>query len=153
MTHQRVGARSNAHAGRDFEVMARHFFAGQGVALPGSLKVMLGIGMTKKDHAFDLGCEEQKILVECKSHRWTRGARIPVAKLTVWNEAMYYFSLAPGEYRKVMFVLRDECRKRGLTLADYYLRTYAHLVPPDVEFWECDDTNGTAVCIRAALTS
>ncbi|WP_159839450.1 hypothetical protein [Burkholderia sp. 8Y] len=150
MTHQRVGSISNAHAGRDFETAARSFFANQGIDLRSNLKVMVGISAAKKNHAFDLGCDERKILVECKSHRWTSTANIPAAKLTVWNEAMYYFSLAPMDYRKVMFVLRDECPKRRLTLAAYYLRTYAHLVPPDVEFWEYDETAHTALCIRAA---
>jgi hypothetical protein len=150
MTHQRIGAISNAHAGREFEATARRFFANQGIDLRNNLKVMVGISAAKKNHAFDLGCDEQKILIECKSHRWTSTANIPAAKLTVWNEAMYYFSLAPREYRKVMFVLRDECSKRRLTLAAYYLRNYAHLVPPDVEFWEYDESARDALCIRAA---
>lgn len=104
-----------------------------------SHKVAVGVGEIKKEHAFDLGCGDQKIIVECKSHRWTTGSNIPSAKLTVWNEAMYYFHLAPREYRKIMFVLKDTCSRRGVTLADYYLRNYAHLVPIDVEFWEYDE--------------
>ena len=152
MTHQRVGAISNAHAGREFEATARRFFANQGIDLRNNLKVMVDISAAKKNRAFDLGCDERNILIECKSHRWTSAANIPAAKLTVWNEAMYYFSLARREYRKVMFVLRDESTKRRLTLATYYLRNYAHLVPPDVEFWEYDETAHDAVCIRAAQT-
>jgi hypothetical protein len=151
MTHQRVGAISNSHAGREFEANARQFFANRGIALNQNLKVMVGIGAQKKGHAFDLGCDAQKIIVECKSSTWTTGANIPSAKLTVWNEAMYYFSLAPADYRKVMFVLRHECSKRGLTLATYYLKTYGHLVPPDVEFWEFDEMARDAICIRPAL--
>ncbi|WP_201087274.1 hypothetical protein [Serratia plymuthica] len=61
---------------------------------------MVEIDSIKKSHRFDLGCAEQKILVECKSHRWTIGNNIPSAKLTVWNEAMFYFYSAPAEYRK-----------------------------------------------------
>jgi hypothetical protein len=151
MTHQRVGAISNAHAGREFEVNARRFFADRGISLNADLKVLIGTGERKKAHAFDLGCGDQKIIVECKSHRWTSTANIPSAKLTVWNEAMYYFSLVPTGYKKVMFVLRDECAKRGLTLAAYYLKNYGHLVPPDVEFWEYDETARDAVCIRPAV--
>ncbi|CAN0624528.1 protein of unknown function [Burkholderia multivorans] len=65
---------------------------------------------------------------------------------------MYYFSLAPAGYRKVMFVLRDECPKRRLTLAAYYLKTHGHLIPPDVEFWEYDEMTQDAACIRPAVT-
>ncbi len=151
MTHQRVGAISNAHVGRDFEANARLFFANQGIELNRNLKVMVGTGAQKKGHAFDLGCDAQRIIVECKSSTWTKGANIPSAKLTVWNEAMYYFSLAPSDYRKMMFVLRHECSKRGLTLAAYYLKNYGHLVPPDVEFWEYDEAARDAVCIRPVL--
>jgi hypothetical protein len=151
MTHQRPGAISNSHAGREFEGRARQFFANRGIDLNHNLKVPVGIGAQKKRHAFDLGCDAQKIIVECKSSTWTRGANIPSAKLTVWNEAMYYFSLAPTDYRKMMFVLRHECSKRGLTLAAYYLKTYGHLVPPDVEFWEYDEMAHDAACIRPAL--
>lgn len=70
---------------------------------------------------------------------------MPSAKLTVWNEAMYYFFAAPSGYRRIMFVLRDFSEKRGETLAEYYLRTYRHLVPSGVEFWEYNESNLKAV--------
>jgi hypothetical protein len=35
-----------------------------------------------------------------------------------------------------------------VTLATYYLRTYEHLTPSDVEFWEYDDANKTAQRFR-----
>jgi len=98
----------------------------------------------KKEHAFDLGSKKQKIIVECKSHRWTSGDNVPSAKMTVWNEAMYYFSMAPKEYRKIMFVLKDMSKKRKQTIAEYYLHTYNHLVPNDVEFWEYDEATKKA---------
>ena len=90
---QRVGSISNAHVGRDFEVIAQSFFLEQGLHLYPGHFVEVGVGPTKKPHAFDLGCSEQMVIVECKSHRWTAGHNIPSAKLTVWNEAMYYLSL------------------------------------------------------------
>jgi hypothetical protein len=135
---QRVGAVSNAHVGRDFEISAMACFAQQGIVLQPNHEVLLGVGEVKKAHQFDLGCDAQKILVECKSHRWTAGSNIPSAKLTVWNEAMYYFHLAPADYRKIMFVLHDHCPRRQLSLATYYLQTYRHLIPHTVEFWEYD---------------
>lgn len=141
---QRIGSISNAHVGRDFEEAARLFFAAEGIDLKPDIKVSVGVSSTKKLHAFDLGCDQKKILVECKSHRWTSGNNVPSAKMTVWNEAMYYFETAPKGYRKIFFVLRDWSEKHGVTLAQYYLRTYAHLVPPDVEFWEYDETTSKA---------
>lgn len=136
---QRIGSQSNAHVGRDFESAAMSFFSSQGLALQPNIKVPVGIEGKQKLHAFDLGCEEQKVIVECKSHRWTTGDNVPSAKMTVWNEAMYYFLAAPNGYRKIMFVLKDYSSKRGETLAEYYLRTYEHLVPADVEIWEYDE--------------
>ena len=144
-THQRIGAKSNAHVGREFELATKEFFASQGLNLVLNVKVDVGIGATTKKHAFDLGCEDKKVLVECKSHKWTApNDNVPSAKLTVWNEAMYYFLLAPTGYRKIMFVLSDYSDKRKETLAAYYLRTYRHMIPNDVELWEFDEINGIA---------
>ncbi|WP_199170185.1 hypothetical protein [Hydrogenovibrio sp. SC-1] len=98
---QRVGSSSNAQAGRDFEISAKNFFQSQGMNLDLNVKVPVGISALKKDHAFDLGCLEKKIVVECKSHKWTSGDNVPSAKLTVWNEAMYYFLLFPLAIEKL----------------------------------------------------
>jgi len=54
---------------------------------------------------------------------------------------MYYFVASPKGFRKIMFVLYDFSEKRKETLAQYYLRTYKHLVPSDVEFWEYNESN------------
>ena len=136
---QRIGSLSNAHVGLDFELKAQSFFEEKGISLQRNYEVMVGIGIQKKPHRFDLGCPEQKILVECKSHRWTTGNNVPSAKLTVWNEAMFYFHSAPPDYRKVMFVLKDMRRVSNETLAQYYLKTFTHLIPNGVELWEYDE--------------
>lgn len=144
--HQRIGSKSNAHVGRDFELAAQKFFSSEGLNLDLNIKIPVGVSERKKDHAFDLGCQKEKVLVECKSHKWTApNDNVPSAKLTVWNEAMYYFLVSPTGYRKIMFVLRDYSQKRKETLAEYYIRTYKHLIPEDVELWEFDETNQTAV--------
>ncbi|MGV8867866.1 MAG: hypothetical protein ACOH2S_13145 [Janthinobacterium svalbardensis] len=142
---QRIGAESNAHVGRAFEQAAQLFFQAQGIHLQPRHRALVGVGSVKKIHEFDLGCDRQRVLVECKSHRWTTGSNIPSAKMTVWNEAMFYFLLAPTGYRKIMFVLRHTCERRGITLASYYLKNYSHLIPDDVEFWEYDEEVGIAV--------
>ena len=142
--HQRVGAVSNAHVGRDFERVALEYFKGQGIELTRDLPIELGLN-SKKIHRFDLGSNDPKVLVECKSHRWTTGDKVPSAKVTVWNEAMYYFHLAPREYRKCFFVLHHLRSGGGESLLDYYRRMYSHLIPDDVEFFEWDELSGALV--------
>tara|TARA_R110002096_G_scaffold257381_1_gene450740 strand:+ start:62007 stop:62489 length:483 start_codon:yes stop_codon:yes gene_type:complete len=150
---QREGAVSNAHVGRDFENVALRALRSEGISLYQNHRVAVGVGGKKKDHAFDLGSGEQKVLVECKSHRWTKGNNVPSAKITTWNEAMYYFAVAPSKYRKIMFVLRDARKSTGETLAEYYVRLYSHLIPDDVELWEYDEqTDGVKRVINDART-
>ena len=134
---QRAGSTSNSHVGANFEAIAQEFFACRGVSLRRSYGVPVGMS-SKKERKFDLGSDDPPVLVECKSHTWTSGGNVPSARITVWNEAMYYFFLTPEEYRKVLFVLRDFNEKREETLAQYYLKNYAHMIPEDVEILEYD---------------
>ena len=133
---QRIGADHNTGVGQRFEDIARSFFKKQGVDLVQNFSVPVGVATHKKAHRFDLGSLAPPVLLECKSHAWTSGDNVPSAKMTVWNEAMYYFHIAPKEYRKIMFVLKHQ--RKGISLASYYLRTYGHLVPEGVEVWEFD---------------
>lgn len=135
---QRVGSVSNAHVGRDFETEAQRYFQDKrGISLQKDYPVEIGVpGKDKKEKRFDLGSDDPPVLVECKSHRWTTGGNVPSAKMHIWNEVMYHFSLAPAHYEKILFVLRDYSEKRGETLADYYRRIYGHLIPDDVEIVE-----------------
>ena len=141
---QRIGSVSNAHAGSDFEQIAARKLAQGGLKVEANLAVPVGVGVHKKAHRFDLGSEEPPVIVECKSHTWTSGGNMPSAKITVWNEAMYYFSLAPDRFRKIFFVLKDVRRQESL--AEYYVRLYRHLIPSDVEVWEyCAQTDQVVV--------
>lgn len=133
----------NAQAGKDSELTAQSFLASEGLKLARDIKIEVDIKSRKKEHAFDLG-GDQKVVAACKSHKWTAGVNVASAKLTVWNEAMYYFLAAPERYRKIMFVLRDFSEKRGEILVEYYLRTYGHLIPSDVEFQEYDELTALA---------
>jgi hypothetical protein len=66
-------------------------------------KYVMNLGITvKKAHKFDLGNKENKILIECKAHTWTKSDNMPSAKVATWNEAMFYFNLAPKEYKKIL---------------------------------------------------
>jgi hypothetical protein len=144
---QRKGATSNSHVGRDFEASIKAYFARQGLLLTPSTAVPIGIS-SKKSHAFDLVSTTDKILVECKAHTWTEGGNVPSAKLTVWNEAMFLFNVAPAGYRKILAVLKDYNIKRNETLAEYYVRTYSHLIPGDVEVWEYDESTKDCKLIK-----
>jgi len=99
-------------------------------------------GRTSKLRKFDLGSHQQKILVECKNHNWTAGGNIPSAKMSVWNEAMYYFHAAPPDYKKLLFVPLRRRPRTGQSLAEYYIATYKHLIPRGVEIWEYDEVSG-----------
>ncbi|MBV9548724.1 MAG: hypothetical protein JO256_03510 [Alphaproteobacteria bacterium] len=147
---QRVGAISNAHAGADFESVARDFFLKkESLTLSSNFDVLLGARNHKKHRRFDLGCDGDKpTLIECKSHKWTAENNIPSAKITVWNESMYYFHFAPSAYRKILFVLKDSRARGGESLAAYYIRNYGHLIPHSVEIWEYDVLAGDAVRIH-----
>lgn len=142
--HQRVGSISNAHVGADFELIALEYFAKKAITLSRNFVVEIGVSK-KKPHSFDLGTAKEKVLVECKSHRWTAGAKVPSAKMTVWNEAMYYFHLAPADYRKILFVLHHRREEAGESLLSYYKRTHFHLIPDGVEFLEWDEETGDIV--------
>ena len=144
---QRKGADSNTQVGRDFEAKAQAFFAGQGLHLTRAISIKIGIN-GKKPHNFDLGDHSSKILVECKAHKWTEGGNVPSAKMTTWNQAMFFFHVAPADFRKILFVVRDFSRKRNETLGQYYIRTNPHLIPKDVEVWEYDQSQRMATRIR-----
>lgn len=147
--HQRIGSISNAHAGREFELAALKFFQEvEGIPLKRSFKIPIGASTARKLHEFDLGSEQSKIVVECKSHTWTVSGGVPSAKMITWNQAMYYFHLLPAGYRRIMFVLKDLRAGNGESLAAYYLRTHGHLVPDGVEFWEYDTLTCSAIRVH-----
>jgi hypothetical protein len=150
MTHQRQGAVSNTHVGQTFEGLVQGFFAKQGLQLARGHQVLIGTAERKKRKNFDLGCDDAKIIVECKSSTWTKAGNVPSAKLKDWNSEMFHFMLAPTDYRKIMFVTRAVRTRDGESLAEYYLRLKGHLAPPNVEFWEYDEQTNEAVCLRSS---
>jgi hypothetical protein len=126
----------NPRRGAAFEGAVRRFFERRGTHLEPHYAVDVGARSVRKSRRFDLGCAEPATLVECKRHTWTGGGNAPSAKLSVWNEAMFYFLIAPRKYRKMLVVLRNE--RRGESLVAHYLRRFSHLVPTGVEIWEVD---------------
>ncbi len=145
---QRIGSKSNADVGRKFELAAREHFLKQKIILEINFPVLIGVGKVKRSRKFDLGSNDPSILVECKSHKWTKGDNVPSAKITVWNEAMFYFHLVPSQYRKIFFVLRNISKKRKMSLAEYYVSNHDHLIPTDVEILEYDEKLKKVIKIR-----
>ena len=99
---QRKGAKSNTHVGKEFEKSTMSFFSKQGLSLEENFSISIGINGTRH-HSFDLASLADKILIECKSHTWTEGDNVPSAKMTTWDQAMYFFHVAPKGYRKIFF--------------------------------------------------
>ena len=143
--HQRLDSISNAHVGADFEKAALLFFGKQGKQLTRNFPLEIGVHDKKKIHRFDLGSANLKIIIECKSHKWTAGGKVPSAKMATWNEAMLYFHLAPKDFTKIFFTLHDKRQTNGESLVAYYKRTYAHIIPKDVEFLEYDESIGNII--------
>ncbi len=126
----------NPGRGADFERTAKSEFTRLGIPLHKDFSVAVGISSKKKPHKFDLGSSSPPVLVECKRHTWTKGGNAPSAKLTIWNEAMYYFAVAPDKYRKILYVLRSV--RHGESLSNHYVNRFGHLIPDGVEIWEYD---------------
>ncbi len=131
--------------GSEFKHFVKLFFAQRGLNLESEFPVLIGAGAETRQHCFDLGSAAPPVLLECKCHTWTAGGNSPSAKLTIWNEAMYFFALAPRKYRKIFAAVKD--MRADLTLSQQYLRLFKHLVPPAVEIWEFDTARRTAACV------
>ena len=149
-THQQPDGSSNHKAGAAFELAAFNYLRGLGLSLHRKFKFPVGAGGSTKLKEFDLGSQSPLILVECKKHTWTRGQKRsnPSAKMAAWNEALFYFSLIRAPAQKILFVLRHTNPRTGVSLADHYFKSYSHLIAPDVEIWEFDDTSLTHRVIK-----
>lgn len=128
--------KDNPKIGRKFEGTAKNYFKEKGIILQKQFLIPVGVNEKKINHAFDLGSKNPPLLVECKAHTRTKGNYAPSAKLSLWNEAMYYFNLAPKNFRKILFVMKSTLRRQ--TLAEHYISRFEHLIPSDVEIWEYD---------------
>jgi hypothetical protein len=141
---QRIDSVSNTKAGKDFELLAQAaILASENINLQFNISLEVGVAEIKKRHTFDLGSHTHRIIVECKSHRWTTGNNVPSAKITTWHAAMYYFLLAPASYRKIFFCLHHHSEKHRQSMAEYYIKHHSHLIPRDVEIWEYCESNQT----------
>ena len=141
-----MGNSDNPRKGSDFEKSAKEYFKSKNIDLQHSFSIPVGFSNIKKEHKFDLGSADPAILVECKFHSWTESGNSPSAKLSVWNEAMFYFIAAPNNYRKILFVLKSMRNK--ISLASHYVNRYGHLIPNGVDILEYDLNNSSAYRIN-----
>ena len=86
------------------------------------------IGNPPKDHKFDIVAEDGSFAIECKCYTWTVTGNVPSAKMGFTNEAAFYLSFLPDTYEKYIVMLKATHKKREETLAEYYYRTYKHLI-------------------------
>ena len=131
---QRKGGKTNTQIGNEFENIVLEYFYNEGIYLKKNYALNIGLEY-KKTHKFDLGNETT--MIECKTMKWYENGKSPGAKLKNWNEAMYYFHLAPNEYKKIFFVEMDFSQKYCKTLLEYYIELNYNLIPEDVIFYDC----------------
>ena len=128
----------NPKKGRDFEQMVSQALEER---YKTSFKTRsINIGVPPKAHNFDLVSEDGTIIVECKNYSWTETGNIPSAKTAFLNEAVLYLSHAPVDSKKIIVLRKDNHSKRKESLAEYYVRTYFHLLN-EVMIMELDINN------------
>lgn len=98
------------------------------------------IGNPEKEHRFDCVASDSSVIIECKCYSWTKGNNVPSAKMATLNEAVLYLRNADASAIKIIAMKKDLSKKRNETLAQYYLRTYGHLLN-DIQVWEVDEND------------
>jgi len=66
--------------------------------------------------------------VEAKNYSWTETGNMPSAKMGFVNEAVFYLSFLPDSIQRFVIMRKDVRPASGETLAEYYFRTYRHLL-------------------------
>ncbi len=117
----------NTGKGRSFheqaaKILSHHF----GVEF--RLDFPIPIGNLPKEHRFDLVSTDAQYVGECKNYSWTESGNVPSAKMGFINEAIFYLSFLSSDIMRFVVVRKDTHSKRRESLADYYYRTYRHLL-------------------------
>lgn len=123
----------NPRIGAEFQKKVKDWFnANYGNTFSEEVKIPIGaIGVDRseyKDHKFDVVSKDLNFVIECKCYTWTDSGNVPSAKMGTMNEAAFYLSLLPPSFKKLIVMLDCKSEKRSETLAQYYLRTYRHLL-------------------------
>ncbi|MDQ2996489.1 MAG: hypothetical protein M3R61_05455 [Chloroflexota bacterium] len=117
----------NTGKGRSFQVSAAAILAAHfGVVF--QLDYPIAIGRPPKLHRFDLASTDVHYVGECKNYSWTESGNVPSAKMGFINEAVFYLSFLPAERVKFVVMRKDHHLRRVESVANYYYRTYQHLL-------------------------
>ena len=117
----------NPKNGALFQASVRDWFQ-EHYKKPFELEKKLPIGSPSKDHKFDIVDSANTIAIECKRYTWTETGNVPSAKMGFTNEAAFYLSFLSDSFDKYIVMLYSFHEKRQETLAEYYYRTYRHLL-------------------------
>lgn len=109
-------------------------------------EIAIPIGSPAKQHRFDCVSVDKRIAVECKCYTWTQTGNIPSAKLAFLNQSVLYALLLPEQVKRVIAVQKAQHPRRTETLAEYYYRTYRHLLS-GITLLEIDTRFNTIRCI------
>ena len=104
------------------EMLSQHF----GVEF--RLDHPIRIGNPPKEHRFDLVSVDSLYVGECKNYAWTETGNVPSAKMGFVNEAVFYLSFLSPEIVRFVVMRKDTHPRQRESLADYYYRTYHHLL-------------------------
>ncbi|MGI6700761.1 MAG: hypothetical protein ACOX6G_10695 [Christensenellales bacterium] len=117
----------NPKTGAVFQRQVQNWFI-RNYQRPFVLEKKIPIGNPPKEHRFDIVDEHDTIIVECKRYVWTESGNVPSAKMGFTNEAAFYLSFLPETCEKYIVMLYSYHEKRRESLAEYYYRTYRHLL-------------------------
>lgn len=135
----------NPRVGKVFqELTAKLLSDYYGVAF--DTEIPIPIGEPAKLHRFDCVSADKNIAVECKCYTWTHTGKIPSAKLAFLNQSILYALLLPDGVKKVIAVQKAQHPRRSETLAEYYYRTYRHLLS-GITLLEIDTNLNIVKCI------
>jgi|ERR1700694_820057 len=130
----------NTGKGRTFqeraaEVLGNHF------SVKFRLDYPISIGSPAKPHRFDLASDDNQYVGECKNYAWTETGNVPSAKMGFMNEALFYLSYLSKDTHRFIAMRMERHAKRKESLANYYVRTYNHLLG-GIKIYEIDIDSG-----------
>ena len=123
------------------EIAFEYFKKNEEIILDMDYELTLGTE-NKFKHIFDLGSCDKSVLIKCKSDIWPNDEKTLAEKMSIWNETMFYFNLAPEKYRKIFFVLRDYSEKKRQTLLQYHISKNCKNVTKNIKIYEYNEKNG-----------
>ncbi len=114
-------------------------------------EIAIAIGSPQKLHRFDIVNSDQSIVCECKCYTWTNSGNVPSAKLGSINEAAFYLSFLPENTLRIIALLQSKHPNKKETLAEYYFRTYHHLLG-NIKIFEFSPNSNSLISISNGQT-